>query len=268
MSSSVPSDLLATIISGTRKSKSAREGQHSIEELESLAGSRSPKGQMFWERLSRTKTINVIAECKRRSPSKGLLTTNYDPIGLATEYENHGAAAVSVLTEPTFFDGSIEHLRAVSESVDIPVLCKDFIVSEYQVLEAYIAGADAALLIVAALDQQMLLQLLRRVELLGMAALVEVHDLGELERAIRAEASIIGVNNRNLRTLEVVVETSESLIKHVPNTIVSVAESGLGDQASVLALRDIGYKGFLIGEALMSSASPGLALSEFVQGTT
>jgi len=236
--------------------------------LESLAGSRSPKGQMFWERLSRTKTINVIAECKRRSPSKGLLTTNYDPIGLATEYENHGAAAVSVLTEPTFFDGSIEHLRAVSESVDIPVLCKDFIVSEYQLFEACIAGADAVLLIVAALDQQMLLQLLRRVELLGMAALVEVHDLGELERAIRAEASIVGVNNRNLRTLEVVVETSESLIKHVPNTIVSVAESGLGDQASVLALRDIGYKGFLIGEALMSSASPGLALSEFVQGTT
>tara|TARA_Y100001949_G_scaffold28921_1_gene22011 strand:- start:6278 stop:6949 length:672 start_codon:yes stop_codon:yes gene_type:complete len=223
---------------------------------------------MFWERLSRTKTINVIAECKRRSPSKGLLTTNYDPIGLATEYENHGAAAVSVLTEPTFFDGSIEHLRAVSESVDIPVLCKDFIVSEYQLFEACIAGADAVLLIVAALDQQMLLQLLRRVELLGMAALVEVHDLGELERAIRAEASIVGVNNRNLRTLEVVVETSESLIKHVPNTIVSVAESGLGDQASVLALRDIGYKGFLIGEALMSSASPGLALSEFVQGTT
>ncbi|MEE3104759.1 MAG: indole-3-glycerol phosphate synthase TrpC, partial [Acidobacteriota bacterium] len=168
----------------------------------------------------------------------------------------------------TFFDGSIEHLRAVSESVDIPVLCKDFIVSEYQLFEACIAGADAVLLIVAALDQQMLLQLLRRVELLGMAALVEVHDLGELERAIRAEASIVGVNNRNLRTLEVVVETSESLIKHVPNTIVSVAESGLGDQASVLALRDIGYKGFLIGEALMSSASPGLALSEFVQGTT
>jgi len=268
MTSSAPSDLLATIISGTRKSKSVRERQHSIEELESLAGSRSPKGQMFWERLSRTETINVIAECKQRSPSKGLLTASYDPIGLASEYEKHGAAAVSVLTEPTFFDGSIEHLRAVSESVDIPVLCKDFIVSEYQVLEAYIAGADAALLIVAALDQEMLLQLLRRVESLGMAALVEVHDLRELDRAIRAEASIVGVNNRNLRTLEVVVETSESLIEHVPHTIVSVAESGLGDQASVLALRDLGYKGFLIGEALMSSASPGLALSEFVQGTT
>ena len=268
MTSLVASDLLASIISATRKSKSVREEQHSIEELESLAASRSPKGKIFWERLSRTETINVIAECKRRSPSKGLLTTNYDPVGLATEYEDHGAAAVSVLTESTFFDGSIEHLRAVSASVDIPVLCKDFIISEYQVLEACIAGADAVLLIVAALDQQMLLQLLRRVELLGMAALVEVHDLGELERAVRAKASIVGVNNRNLRTLEVAVETSESLIRHVPNTIVSVAESGLADQASVLALRDAGYRGFLIGEALMSSASPGLALSEFVQGIT
>ena len=268
MTSLVASDLLASIISATRKSKSVREEQYSIEELESLTASRSPKGKMFWERLSRTETINVIAECKRRSPSKGLLTTSYDPVGLATEYEDHGAAAVSVLTESTFFDGSIEHLRAVSASVDIPVLCKDFIISEYQVLEACIAGADAVLLIVAALDQQMLLQLLRRVELLGMAALVEVHDLGELERAVRAKASIVGVNNRNLRTLEVAVETSESLIRHVPNTIVSVAESGLADQASVLALRDAGYKGFLIGEALMSSASPGLALSEFVQGTT
>jgi indole-3-glycerol phosphate synthase len=197
-----------------------------------------------------------------------LLTTSYNPVSLATEYENHGAAAVSVLTEPTFFDGSIEHLRAVSESVDIPVLCKDFIVSEYQLLEACIAGADAVLLIVAALNQQMLLLLLRRIEVLGMAALVEVHDLGELERAIKAGASIVGVNNRNLRTLEVAVETSEELIKHVPNTIVPVAESGLRDQASVLALRDTGYKGFLIGEALMSSASPGLALSEFVQGAT
>ena len=268
MTSSAPSDLLATIISGTRKSTSVREGQHSIEELESIAGNRNPKGKMFRERLSRTETINVIAECKQRSPSKGLLSTNYDPVGLATEYENHGAAAVSVLTEPTFFDGSIEHLRGVSESVDIPVLCKDFIVSEYQLFEACVAGADAVLLIVAALDQKMLLQLLRRVELLGMAALVEVHDLDELERAVRAEASIVGVNNRNLRTLEVVVETSERLIKDLPNSIVSVAESGLRDQAGVLALRDIGYKGFLIGEALMSSKSPGLALSEFVLGTT
>jgi indole-3-glycerol phosphate synthase len=268
MTSLVTSDLLASIISATRMSKSIREKQRSIEGLESLAASRSPKGKMFWERLSRTETINVIAECKRRSPSKGLLTTSYDPVSLATEYENFGAAAVSVLTEPTFFDGSIEHLRAVSASVDIPVLCKDFIISEYQVLEACIAGADAVLLIVAALDQQLLLQLLRRVESLGMAALVEVHDLGELERAVRADASIVGVNNRNLRTLEIAVETSKNLISHVPNTIVSIAESGLADQASVLALRDTGYKGFLIGEALMSSESPGLALSEFVQGTT
>ena len=268
MTLSASSDLLATIISGTRKSISVRERQRSIEELDSIAGSRTPKGKMFRERLSRTETINVIAECKRRSPSRGLLSTNYDPVGLATEYENHGAAAVSVLTESTFFDGSIEHLRGVSEAVDIPVLCKDFIVSEYQLFEACVAGADAVLLIVAALDQGMLLQLLRRVELLGMAALVEVHDVGELERAVQAEASIVGVNNRNLRTLEVVVKTSERLIKHLPNTIVSVAESGLRDQVDVLALRSIGYKGFLVGEALMSSKSPGLTLSEFVLGTT
>src|SRR5262249_3419902 len=152
--------------------------------------------------------INVIAECKRRSPSKGVLATDYDPVAIARAYEQGGAAAISVLTETTFFDGSLEHLTAVRQAVGLPLLRKDFIVDEYQVFGAAAAGAGAFLLIAAALEPFLLDALQRRAWDLGLAALVEVHDDAELERAGEAGARLIGVNNRNLRTLQVDVSAS------------------------------------------------------------
>ena len=167
-------------------------------------------------RSGRRGRVNVIAECKRRSPSRGVLAADYDPVAIARQYERGGAAAISVLTEPTFFDGALEHLAAVRAAVDVPLLRKDFIVDEYQLLEARAAGADAVLLIVAALEQATLTRLQQRARELGLAALVEVHDEEELTRAIDSGARLIGVNNRNLRTLAVDVDASYRLAARMP----------------------------------------------------
>ena len=193
-------------------------------------------GAFRW-RWRRTDRLNVIAECKRRSPSRGVLRADYDPVAIATGYESAGAAAISVLTEPTFFDGSLEHLVAVRGAVEIPLLRKDFIVSEYQLLEAKAAGADAVLLIVAALRPVELKVLHDHARRYGLDALVEVHDATELAIAIDAGARIIGVNNRNLRTLEVDVHASEELIARMPPEIVAISESGLKTSDDLLRLR-------------------------------
>ena len=211
--------------------------------------------------LSRPNRVNVIAECKRRSPLKGVLRRSYEPGEIARGYVRAGAAAISVLTEPGFFDGRIAHVSEVREAVSAPVLRKDFTVSEYQLLEARAAGADAILIIVAALEDRVLRDLVRAAERLELAALVEVHTEGELDRALAADASLIGVNNRDLRTLEVDVATSRRLIGAIPRGVVSVAESGLRSMDDVRNLRDSGYCAFLIGEALMAEADPGTALA-------
>ena len=171
--------------------------------------------------------LRIIAECKRRSPSRGVLRPDYDPVAIAPGYAQAGAAAISVLTEPTFFDGSLEHLHAVRAAVGIPVLRKDFIVSEYQLLEARAAGADAVLLIVAALDPQSLTALHARASTLGLDVLVEVHDADELSLALDAGARIIGVNNRNLRTLEVdVARVGDADRAHAARDRVASARAG------------------------------------------
>ena len=210
----------------------------------------------------------MIAECKRRSPSRGVIRADYQPAAIARGYEEAGAAAVSVLTEPTFFDGALEHLTAVRAEVDVPVLRKDFIVCEYQVLEAKAAGADAVLLIVAALAPSELRSLADCAAEWGLDALVEVHNAEELSAALDSGAQVIGVNNRNLRTLEVDVKASEDLIAVMPRNVVAVSESGLRTPDDLTRLRQLGYRAFLIGERLMTMPDPGRALRELLAGVT
>jgi indole-3-glycerol phosphate synthase len=259
-------DLLATIVAGTRRSVEGREAAEPRADLERRAGYRSMRPYAFHAALSRRDRVNVIAECKRRSPSRGVLCEAYDPVAIATGYAAAGAAAISVLTEPTFFDGSVEHLQAVRGAVELPILRKDFIVSEYQLLEARAAGADAVLLIVAALRPIELKVLHDHALQLALDVLVEVHDATELAIAIDVGARIVGVNNRNLRTLEVDVNASEALVADMPSDIVAVSESGLKSANDVIRLRERGYRAFLIGERFMSQPDPGRQLQQLLEG--
>ena len=259
-------DLLAAIVAAARQVTADRERRCPAAVLRQQAASATPRGARFVAALTAPGRVRVIAECKRRSPSCGILRANYHPDRVAAGYEANGAVAVSVLTEPTFFDGSLEHLRAVRATVDVPILRKDFIVTNYQLLEAVAAGADAVLLIVAALDDTTLGALLGEATALGLAALVEVHDEAELQSAVRVGATIIGVNNRNLRTLSVDVNASHSLIGKIPPGIVAVAESGLRTSADLVALGAAGYHAFLIGETLISTPAPGRTLRRLLGG--
>ena len=207
--------------------------------------------------------INIIAEFKRRSPSKGVIRADADLVSIVRSYGVGGAAAVSVLTEEDYFDGSLNDLRAAKESVALPVLRKDFVIDEYQVFESATAGSDAVLLIVAALEDREL-ESLRRLaeEELGLDALVEVHDEQEMDRAASCGATLVGVNNRDLRTFAVTLETSLKLARVAPREALLVSESGLNDGADLRRLRERGYHGFLIGESLMRAADPELALRD------
>ena len=253
-------DLLEAIVAATRRSVAVRMEATGRVELERMTEGAMPRGETFRANLTRRGTWNVIAECKRRSPSRGILREVYDPAAIARSYEAAGAAAISVLTEPTFFDGSREHVRAVRATVALPILWKDFVVTPYQLVEARAAGADAALLIVAALDTAALKALTGEAQALGLATLVEVHDASELARALDAGANIVGVNNRNLRTLDVVIDTACRLGERMPENVVAVAESGLRTSEDLVRLRSAGYQAFLIGESLMSAPDPGDAL--------
>lgn len=259
-------DLLEAIVAATRHEVRLREEQVSRAALEQAAARRAPRAAAFRAGLAADGRFNVIAECKRRSPSRGILRADYRPERIAREYAAAGAAAVSVLTEPTFFDGRLGDLAAVRAATELPLLRKDFIVSCYQLVEARAAGADAVLLIVAALDDSRLQRLHRAAEEYELAVLVEVHDAAELSRALDAGARIVGVNNRNLRTLEVDVEASHALIDRIPAATVSVAESGLRSSPDLVRLRQAGYDAFLIGESLMTRERPGAALAALLRG--
>ncbi len=259
-------DLLGTIVAATMKITEVRREKESLASLEERALAAAPRGDVFTAALSKPGRANVIAECKRRSPSRGVLAADYDPVAIARQYEAGGAAAISVLTEPTFFDGSLDHLAAVRQAVTLPLLRKDFIVDEYQLFEARANGADAALLIVAALTQADLVRLQCRAWDLGLAALVEVHDDDELSRAIDSGARIIGVNNRNLRTLAVDVAASRRLGVRIPSNVVGVSESGLASRADLEELAGQGYKAFLIGERFMTASDPAAAITELLGG--
>jgi indole-3-glycerol phosphate synthase len=257
-------DLLRTIVAATRRTTAVRREREPIEAVAARADQRRPQGERFRTALGMPGRINVIAECKRRSPSKGVLLPRYDPVQIAQLYERSGAAAISVLTEPSFFDGSLEHLAAVRAAVQLPLLRKDFIVEEYQLFEARAAGADAILLIVGALGQQALLDLRQSAESKGMAALVEVHNEEELSRALDSGAGIIGVNNRDLHTLRVEVGASSRLAARIPSDIIAVSESGLKSRRELDQLAAQGYKAFLIGERFMTDPDPAGALGELL----
>jgi indole-3-glycerol phosphate synthase len=258
-------DLLDAIIAATRTRVDMAMTREPRAVLERRAMARTPDAAGFAERLSRTRSINVIAECKRRSPSRGVLRAAYEPVAIATGYAQAGAAAISVLTEPGFFDGSLEHLAAVRQAVSIPLLRKDFIIDDYQLLEARAAGADAILLIVAALGDRELASLSNAARKLGLAALVEVHSAGECRRAIDAGATIIGVNNRNLRTLEVDLNASRDIAGLIPKDAIGISESGLKTPADLQAMKALGYRAFLMGERFMVEPEPGAALAGLIE---
>jgi len=261
MRASAAADLLATIVAATRRIVNVRQEREPIAALAKRVEAMTGSGGRFLGALGRTGRVNVIAECKRRSPSKGILRADYDPAAIARAYAQNGAAAISVLTEPTFFDGAPEHLAAVRAEVEVPLLRKDFIVSEYQLLEARAAGADAVLLIAGAVERRELQSMIIRAEEIGLDALVEIHDAEELTTALDAGAVLVGVNNRNLRTLQVDVGVSERLIAAIPPQVIAVSESGLKTADDLVRLRDLGYRAFLVGERFMAERDPGAALA-------
>lgn len=210
----------------------------------------------------------VIAEVKKASPSKGVIREDFDPVAIASAYESAGAAAVSVLTDEKFFKGSLQYLESVRMKVRLPALRKDFIIDEYQILRSRASWADAVLLIVAALEQSMLQRLLDLTEELGMQALVEVHDTREMIVALNCGASLLGINNRNLHTFEVSLQTTERLVEELwtlqGSGIKVVSESGISTRADMARLGSIGVDAVLIGEALMREQDVGAKLRELI----
>jgi indole-3-glycerol phosphate synthase len=260
-------NFLKEIIEQKRERVAEARRECGDEEMRSLAfdARRDARPHLLRDALGRRDRVNIIAEVKRASPSKGVIRADTDAAQIARSYEAGGASAVSVLTEEGRFKGSVDDLRAVRRAVTLPVLRKDFIFDEYQLYEAAAAGADALLLIVAALDDEQLARLRRITEdNLQMDALVEVHTEDEMRRAQLGGATIIGVNNRNLRTFEVTIETSVKLARSAPDKVLLVSESGLRDWEDLKKLRALGYHGFLIGETLMRAAEPERALRDLI----
>ena len=231
-----------------------------------IAAEKNEPARDFFDALARDGALNVIAELKKASPSKGLLRENYAPADLAAALAGAGAAALSVLTEEEFFLGSLGDLKLAKKAAAVPILRKDFIVDPWQVWEARAAGADAFLLIVAILGDETLRELLELGRSLGMEPLVEVHSREETARAIASSARIIGVNNRDLRDFNVRIETSLELISEIPEECVAVSESGLRTHEDLVRLRKAGFDAFLVGEHLMRYAEPGEPLRALIGG--
>lgn len=208
-------------------------------------------------------TVALIAEVKKASPSKGVLIENFDPVAIGKTYAENGAAAISVLTDEQFFQGSLKYMREVRGAVNIPVLRKDFIIDAYQVYEGRASGADAMLLIVAALEDQHMTDLYALITELGMTALVEVHTEDEMERALKLGAKVIGINNRDLKTFEVDLNTTARLAKLVPDDVILVAESGIANAADVRQMGALGAHAILVGESLVKSDNIGAAVRTF-----
>jgi len=254
--------VLDDILSGVAQDLAERQSRVSLDQLKEQAAKQPPSFDPM--PAFRSEGVSVIAEVKRASPSKGALADIKDPAALAVDYAAGGASAISVLTERRRFGGTLEDLRSVRAQVDVPVLRKDFITTSYQLWEARAAGADMALLIVAALEQNVLEALIDRARSIGLTPLVEVHDEEEVERALAAGADLIGVNARNLRTLEVDRSVFERIAPGLPNNVVKVAESGVRGPHDLIRYASAGADAVLVGEGLVTQKSPREAVAELV----
>jgi indole-3-glycerol phosphate synthase len=256
-------NLLARIVERRRDAIAHRKRVLPDVALKLAVEKKAPPVRDFPGALTRPE-FNVIAELKKASPSRGLLRADYQPAAAAPMLQAAGAAALSVLTEEEFFQGSLGDLKDVSKVTKIPILRKDFIVDPWQVWETRAAGADAFLLIVAILDDGTLRELLELGRALKMEALVEVHSLSELKRAVKIGAKIIGVNNRDLKTFDVRLETSLELVQEIPDECIAVSESGIRTHGDLERLRGAGFDAFLVGEHLMTMPEPSVGLRELL----
>ena len=256
-------DILTDIFRSKMERVSQAMQRASLEQLKAAAAKRI-QTRSFADAL-RANDINIIAEVKKASPSKGIIRADFDPVAIAHEYASNGAAAISVLTEQDYFQGSLEYLRAIRVAVpQIPLLRKDFIFDPYQIYESAAAGADALLLIVAMLDDTTLRSLLALTNKIGLDVLVEVHNEEEMQRAVAAGATIIGVNNRDLKTFVTTLETSIRLAPLAPSGTLLISESGIESGTDIERLRQGGFQAFLVGESLMRAESPGEALGNLL----
>jgi indole-3-glycerol phosphate synthase len=256
---------LESIVAATRQRLFQRRHGVDLRALERAAERHVPRG--FRRQLQRASLagIAIIAELKKASPSKGLIRADFQPALLARELEQAGAAALSVLTDAQFFQGSLDYLREASAATSIPCLRKDFIVDEFQVVEARANSADAVLLIAAALSQKELVALAESARSHNLDVLCEAHDERELARALDAGCDLVGINNRNLRTFEVTLDTAIDLAPKIPAGCLKVAESGIHNGADLARLKAAGYDAFLIGESLMKQERPGEALAKLME---
>jgi indole-3-glycerol phosphate synthase len=258
------SDILQRIVAVKREEIAAAKAKHDLASVRVAAAQRGDLRD-FESALRRRVEAGdaaVIAEIKKASPSKGVLREHFMPAEIAATYARHGAACLSVLTDERFFQGSADYLRQARAGCELPVLRKDFIVDEYQLFQSRAMGADAVLLIVACLADSLLADLEACAQHLGMAVLVEVHDEAELERALALRTLLLGVNNRNLRSFEVSLQTTLSLLPRVPTDRLLITESGIAAAGDVQRMRAAGVNAFLVGEAFMRSDDPGLALAQ------
>ncbi len=253
-------DILARIVA--KKREELAGSLPSMEKWERLAAARPP-ARPFHAALASTAPA-IIAEIKKASPSKGVLSRDFDPVTIAAQYALGGAAAISVLTDESFFQGSLAHLEAARAAVSLPVLRKDFTIAPANIVEAAAHGADAILLIAAILTEREIRDFREIAARYRMDALVEVHNRAELDMAIGAGSRIVGVNNRDLATFQVTLETSLRLAEHMPADILPVSESGIHDASDLARLRNAGYRAFLVGEHLMRSGDPAAALARLV----
>ncbi len=253
---------LKEIVETTRRDISKKKKSFKLSEFRSLLNFTEPT-RGFRDRIIKfleEKSVAVIAEMKKASPSKGIIRENYDPLILAKSYQDFGATCLSVLTNKEYFQGSLDHITQVKEVAQLPVLRKDFIVDKYQIYESLYRGADCILLIVAALPPRQLKEYYQIATELGLDVLVEVHTHLELEQALKIEPTILGINNRNLETFEINLETTKNLVKEIPDNILIISESGIKTKEDINKITSYGVNIFLVGEALMRNNNPGKKL--------